>query len=58
MREHDRVLHMYDTLLTMNGPDLLFEWCTHERYEALAHRRSRPHHATFSNSGNAINTFH
>jgi hypothetical protein len=32
---------MYDALLTMNGPDLLFEWCTHETYEALAHRRSR-----------------
>jgi hypothetical protein len=35
------VLHMYDALLTMNGPDLLFEWCTHERYEALDHHRSR-----------------
>jgi hypothetical protein len=33
---------MYDALLTMNVPDLLFEWYTHERYEALAHCRSRP----------------
>jgi hypothetical protein len=35
------MLHMYDALLTMNEPDLLFKWCTHERYEALAHRRTR-----------------
>jgi hypothetical protein len=35
------MLHMYDALLTMNGLDLLFEWCTRERYEILAHRRSR-----------------
>jgi hypothetical protein len=32
---------LYRVSLTMNGPDLLFKYCTRELYEKSAHRRSR-----------------